>query len=97
MSIHENEISLETAKLLELELNTDANAREQLKERINYLILHDFNKLVAILYRMDVDEEKLKYNLKTKFDSDAAEIICTLMLERQALKLKIREEFRNKP
>ena len=33
---------------------------QALAERINHLIIHDFPKLIHILYVIDVDEDKLK-------------------------------------
>jgi hypothetical protein len=37
--------------------------RKRLSIEINDLIVHDFQKLVGILYRVDVNERKLKYLL----------------------------------
>ena len=40
--------------------------KEKLSQHINYLIVNDFQKLVSILYRIDVSEAKLKYLLKAQ-------------------------------
>ena len=60
---------------------------QALAERINHLILHDFPKLIHILYVIDVDEEKLKRLLRTYKDSDAAVIIAKLVVDRQKSKV----------
>ncbi len=69
--------------------------REQLKaleEEINRLLLHDFDRLIAILYRVDVSEYKLKDLLKAQPGEDAAKLIASLLIERQEQKLKTRSE-----
>lgn len=59
------------------------------------LLHHDFNKLLNILYRIDVDENKLKQAL---FESTqpAAETIADLIIERQLQKIKFRKMYQNK-
>lgn len=57
--------------------------RQQLISYINFLLLNDFNKLIGILYRIDVDEEKLKEELKLHPDKDAAIVISDLLIQRQ--------------
>ena len=67
----------------------------ELERHINWMILHDFNGLVQILYRMDVDEKKLRGLLQQHGDTDAAYIIAALMIERQVQKIKTRQQFRS--
>lgn len=69
--------------------------KEQLSSHINYLIQSDFQKLVSILYRVDVSESKLKLLLKETPGYDAANIIADLIIERQLQKIKSRQEHRN--
>ena len=77
---------IHTASLLELDTVGDTDLRGRVVARINDLISKDFNRLIHILYRIDVDEQKLKQALRSKPDRDAAEIICDLLVERQAAK-----------
>ena len=65
-----------------------------LAEKINNLIQTDFHKLVAILYRLDVSEEKTKKLLKENPDSDAGILITDLIIERQEQKIKSRQQFK---
>ncbi len=67
---------------------------EKLKQQINYLIQHDFEKLVTLLYRIDVSEKKLKELLTQNADKDSAGIIAKLILERQLQKIKTRNQFK---
>ena len=66
----------------------------KLADAINELLNNDFQKLISILYRMDINEAKLRLLLKDNPGSDAAMIIANLMIERQAQKIKSRQEFR---
>ncbi|MBZ5857488.1 hypothetical protein [Flavihumibacter profundi] len=71
--------------------------RQRLAERINQLINLDFQELVRILYRVDVNENKLKFLLKEKVGEDAAYIIADLLIERQLQKIKTRRQFQQPP
>ena len=68
-------------------------ARGHLADYINYLLLHDFNKLVSILYRVDVSESKLKETLQQNPQIDAAILIANMLIARQEEKLKTKSEF----
>jgi hypothetical protein len=68
----------------------------ELATYINNLIKNDFDKLIAYLYRIDVNEEKLKSLLQQKPDEDAGNIIATLIIERQQQKIKSRQLFSQK-
>ena len=63
---------------------------------INYLINHDFEKLVFYLYRIDVNESRMKYLLDQKEGENAAGLIADLIIERQLEKIKSRQQFRQR-
>jgi len=69
--------------------------KEQLSSHINFLIQSDFQKLVSILYRVDINESKLKNLLKENQGFDAANIITDLIIERELQKIRSRQEYRN--
>ena len=75
------------------EKTSTEEVRKKLAENINHLIIHDFNKLVSLLYRVDVNEAKLKHLLKENPGSDAGNIIADLIIERQLQKIKSRQQF----
>ncbi|MEP7255841.1 MAG: hypothetical protein ABI666_08680 [Ferruginibacter sp.] len=94
---------MENAELIK-SLNTEMEAglsekisydeiQGQLAIHINNLIMHDFDKLVAYLYRIDVSEEKLKLLLQQLPQKDAGKIIAALIIERQQQKIKTRQQF----
>ncbi len=70
--------------------------KQMLAEKIDQLINTDFQKLVLILYRMDVSEIKLKQLLNENPGTNAALIITDLMIERQEQKIISRQQFRKK-
>ena len=74
---------------------------EELTEKwgqyINDLIEHDFQKLISLLYRVDVPENKLRQMLRDNPGEDAGKIIASLMIERLLQKIRSREEHRSKP
>lgn len=70
--------------------------KQILAEKIDHLINNDFQKLVSILYRMDVSESKLKQLLNENPGTNAALIITDLMIERQEQKIISRQQFRKK-
>jgi hypothetical protein len=65
----------------------------QLSAYINSLIKDDFDKLITYLYRIDVNEQKLKALLQQNADEDAGNIIATLIIERQQQKIKTRQQY----
>ena len=67
--------------------------KEKLAGYVNELINHDFDKLVHILYRLDVSEQKLKTTLASS-SIDAGLLIAQMIIERQLQKIQSREQFR---
>ena len=80
---------------LGLELK-ESISTEELKNllslHIHHLINNDFNKLVGILYRIDVSETKLRQLLENNPAEDAGIIIAELIIERQIQKINTRKE-----
>ncbi|MGN6494690.1 MAG: hypothetical protein ACTHLE_22060 [Agriterribacter sp.] len=72
-----------------------AEIEKAVKQKVGELLQTDFNALLTLLYRIDVSEEKLKLLLETNKDTDAADIISRLIVERQLQKIKSRNQFRN--
>ena len=68
--------------------------RDRLIVWINDLLLNDFSRLVSLLYRVDVSEQKLKNLLQQNTQTDAAVLIADLLIERQLEKIKWRNAFK---
>ena len=92
------EIITELNKTLSVQIVPTAS-REQLTAQlavyINSLIDSDFQQLVYILYRVDVNETRLKKMLIEWEGKDAGMIIAQLLIERQLQKIQSRHENRN--
>ena len=67
---------------------------DQLAIFINGLIEKDFSRLVQILYRLDVSEDKLKTVLRENPAGDAGNMIAILIIERIAQREQIKEMFK---
>ena len=81
--------------------NWDASLAEEKKKAlknelgfyINDLLLHRFEKLVEILYRVDVSEKKLKTVLLENKEKDAGDLIADLLIKRQEEKIAFRRSI----
>ena len=74
-------------------VNDLGDAENYMTEKINELIKNDFNHLIQVLYRIDVNEARLKQVLKDNPNEDAGKIIAALIMERQLQKIKSRKQF----
>jgi hypothetical protein len=81
---------------LPIAINEMQDAENFLAEKINALIKDDFNLLIQILYRIDVNETRLKQVLKDNPNEDAGKIIAALLIERQLQKISTRGQFKRK-
>ena len=70
--------------------------REQLIVLINELILKDFHALVQLLYRIDVNENKIRAYLEENKKEDSASILADMIIERQLQKIESRKNFNKK-
>lgn len=90
-----DELVLSINKDLGLELPATIAAEElraALAAFINDLINTNFERLVSLLYRIDVSEVKLKSLLHDNPASNAGDIIAALIIERQQQKIKFRQQ-----
>lgn len=72
---------------------SDSSRLQEMQAAVNDLILHNFDGLLQLLYRLDVDEQKLRLLLRDMRGSDAAVIITQLIIERQLEKIKSRRQY----
>lgn len=72
---------------------SDEQLREILIKAFEYLVEDDFSKLVQILYRADVDQDKLKQLLESAENASSAEVIADAYLARQKAKLEIWNKY----
>jgi hypothetical protein len=69
-----------------------------LADKLNILIRDDFNGLVGLLYRIDINEGRLRELLRLNKGTDAGKIIARLIIDRQLQKIESRKTFgKNNP
>ena len=66
---------------------------KQILPLIDELLNDDYPKLMAMLYRIDLDEEFLNKKLKENHHSDTGEVITDLILKRELQKVVIRAAY----
>ncbi len=82
---------------LQNEGNENSNGiLSQLQEYINDLINNNFNGLIQLLYKLDIDEAKLKAKLNTTHE-DPASIIASIIIQRVAAKQKFKKNSLRDP
>jgi hypothetical protein len=70
--------------------------KKKLAGYINELIISDFNRLVYILYRLDINEKKIRQFLQAEPKADAGNLIAGLVIERQLQKMQLRKQYRQR-
>lgn len=70
---------------------------DQLADFIRQLIDTDFPRLVQLLYRLDVSEQKIKSVLLENPEGDAGAMIAALILQRIEQREKNKQLFKSNP
>jgi hypothetical protein len=99
MSLPEKYVESFQSLLQQIKVNDEQRYQEivrQLTIAINYLINHDFRRLVQLLYTIDVSEKKLKQALTDTGSTDAAQIIAEMVIQRQMEKLISKQKYTNR-
>lgn len=68
----------------------------RLSEYINELLINDFQKLVQLLYRLDVSEKLLLQVIHDNPNKDSGELIAGLMIDRQIKKIETRRNYKQR-
>lgn len=77
---------IETDENAIVNISSEEEALHALAKIITHLIDTNFEKLLWILYRIDVNEAKLKKVLKENSPADAPDIIAQMIIERERQK-----------
>lgn len=79
---------------MELEIDKlEAFTPSQLEEQIRLLIERDQSRLVQLLYRLDVDEDRIRTSLLAGAPEHASRIIAVLIIERLEQRARARKQF----
>jgi hypothetical protein len=82
--------------LKEGEQNDYVEVHKRLTRVVSYLLDNDFQRLLNGLYKVDVDETKVKQCFAMEMPSMIAPAIATLILERELQKCVIRQHYKGK-
>ena len=75
------------------ENTSEDQLREVLIKTFDYLVEDDFQKLLQILYKADVDQYKLKSLLENSEGKSSAEVIADAYIERQKAKAETWKKY----
>ena len=67
--------------------------KKMLSKRIEEMIDHEFDRFVNLLYRMDVNEAKVKEALAEKPFSKGVEKVADMIIQRQLQKIATRKTY----
>lgn len=76
----------------DLSINRLDKLQQWLSEEVRLLLDHDFQRLLNILYRIDVSEKKTK---KALTGSNPADAIAGLIIERELQKVETRKKYKD--
>lgn len=79
----------------QLVINSVDDLTKKIAEIISYLLDTNFEKLLWILYRVDVDEEKAKKLLSEHLPEAAPMILAELIVQRQIKKEELKQQFKS--
>lgn len=83
--------------LIDEELPEAFDSLEELKKQltpiINHLLDHDLNRLLIALYRIDINEAKIKKILSTESPEGMASKIAELVIKREMQKVITRKKY----
>ncbi|PKV66431.1 hypothetical protein [Pontibacter ramchanderi] len=65
----------------------------QVARMVLYLLRHNMNQFLHILYRIDVEEHKVKRAMLAASEEEVADNIARLIVERELLKAQIRFRY----
>ncbi|MEP0987711.1 hypothetical protein [Ekhidna sp.] len=73
--------------------NESDRLEDFLTKQVNYLLDHDFNRLLNILYRIDIPENKVKALLQKSAQGEIARNLALAIIKRQKQKVITRQQY----
>lgn len=69
--------------------------KKQLKERIEVLLTRDFDRFMNTLYRIDLNEEKVRFAFSPENKNSIPDVLVDLIIERQIQRIKTRRMYKS--
>lgn len=89
------DLGLEEEMVFTTEENAFDRLEKFLEKAINYLLDHDFNRLLNALYRIDIPESQVNELLQRSSADQLALEIAKAVIEREKQKVITREQYRS--
>ena len=67
--------------------------RDRLIARVAFMLRHDYERLLSLLYLLDVRERDLRATLETSDEAAKAETLAQLILDRETEKVESRKKY----
>ena len=69
--------------------------REKVKSVIDHFLQSDFEKLLHIMYRLDIDESLFKAVISGTYGNDVSGKLADIVLERELKKMETRKRYKD--
>lgn len=80
--------------LTEKDFNTIDELRKYLSEKLSALMIKNFDEVLKILYRIDINENNVQKVIHSK-NEYKANLLADLIIERQMQKIKTRQKYKS--
>jgi hypothetical protein len=87
-------VSGDTSLVPSADLSTLEEFRSYLTAKLKFLLEEKFETLVNVLYRIDINEEKLSELFSAQNKDSLPDSLANLIIERQLQKVKLRNLYR---
>lgn len=74
--------------------NSEDELREKLQKRIEYMLTYETDLLMSTLYRLDIDEQKIKQVLLKSIQQPVAKGLAELVIDRQRQRHHTKQTFK---
>ncbi|MFY0599105.1 MAG: hypothetical protein JXR03_05505 [Cyclobacteriaceae bacterium] len=98
--MNESELALKSCELVgkdfEIEISEDTSFEKlfsELNRVVKYKLDHDFSGLINVLYRIDIQENKLKEILERSNPTQISSLLTQAIIERQKQKVISRAKY----
>ena len=104
--MNKNETGIEVVQLLSFDFQLDPDhflpvhdgfekLRNKVKHVIDHLLQTDFEKLLNIMYRLDIDESKFKAVISGTYGNDVSGKLAEFVIERELKKMETRKRYKD--
>jgi hypothetical protein len=69
--------------------------KDKLKIVIDHLLQTDFEKLLSIMYRLDINESRFKNVISGMYGNDVSGTLAEIVIERELQKVETRKKYKD--